>query len=373
MKAINKYFVLIILVGTMGCHTPTSNTPKSSVVSRDSTFNKLFHQNSSGLTGADGTISVPMPDGSSVFMMGDSFLGKVVDNKRDTSTKMIHNTFVVVNPTQPSTRTLFQGTYQDPESFVIPKNDPGKFYWPANGFVRDSVFHFFASRFYMSGNGMWGFKFVDTDYFRYSWPDFKPLSVEPFKFTSINHVHWGHAILDAGKYIYIYGCKPDSNKVSKAFACRTHVDNSKYLDLNDVEFSDGHEWSKDPMSIEPMQGTTSQISEQFSVFHYKDKYILLSQDRGLGNGKIFTYTSDTPVGPWGNRQLIYKTTESDSDKDIITYNAMAHPQYIRDGKLLVSYNVNSLKLSKVFENVNNYRPRFIRIPMDKIINNTAKK
>ena len=116
-----------------------------------------------------------------------------------------------------------------------------------------------------------------------------------------------------------------------------------------------------------MAGITSNISEQFSVFKYQDKYILLSQQRGIGTGEIFTYVSDQPTGPWGNKQMVYRTTESDIDKDIITYNAMAHQQYIENGELLICYTVNSLKIQRVFKNVNNYRPVFLRVPMGMIL------
>jgi hypothetical protein len=341
--------------------------PEKLNVSVDEHFNNLFHIDSGGVTGADGTISVPMPDGSSVFMMGDSFLGKVIDNSRDSTTRMINNTFIIVNPWQTQTRSLFQGDYDDPSSFIIPENDPGKFYWPGHGFVRDSIFHFFMSRFWINGNGMWAFEFLNTDYFRYSWPDFKKISVEPFEYTLQNNVHWGHATLDENNYIYIYGSHAEDDNICRAHVCRTKLTEGNKLDLQNVEFFDGMNWSSNSMATQPMEGTSSNISEQFSVFRYNDVFVLLSQQRGIGTGEIYTYTSETPYGPWENRQMIYRTTQHDEDKDIITYNAMAHPQYIKNDSLLINYNVNSLKISRIHENVNYYRPVFLRVPMKKIM------
>ena len=65
--------------------------------------------------------------------------------------------------------------------------------------------------------------------------------------------------------------------------------------------------------------------------------------------------------------MIYKTTETEKDRDIITYNAMAHPQYIENDELLICYNVNSLQIRKVFENAGNYRPVFLRVPLALIL------
>jgi hypothetical protein len=116
-----------------------------------------------------------------------------------------------------------------------------------------------------------------------------------------------------------------------------------------------------------MKGITSNISEQFSVFKYQNTYVLLSQQRGIGAGEIYTYTSENPYGPWENKQMIYRTTEYDTDNDIITYNAMAHPQYIKNNELLISYNVNSLETSRIHKNVDYYRPVFLRVPIKMIV------
>ena len=370
MNKIKNIILVALIIISGACQNKSrdkSETKKEMKVTVDKHFNRLFHRSSGGTTGADGTISVPLPDGSSVFMMGDSFLGEVKNNKRDSTTKMINNTFIVVNPEQTDTKTLFQGENDDPDSFVIPENDPGKFYWPGHGFVRDSVFHFFMSRFWTPGTGMWGFEFLSTDYFRYSWPEFEKLSVEPFEYTLQNNVHWGHAVLDEGNYIYIYGSRPEEDNICKAHVCRTTLTGENTLKLKNVEFFDGSNWSSDPITTKPMKGITSNISEQFSVFKYQNTYILLSQQRGIGAGEIFTYTSGNPYGPWVNKQMIYRTTEHDEDTDIITYNAMAHPQYIKNDELLISYNVNSLKVSRVHENVDYYRPVFLRVPMKMIV------
>jgi hypothetical protein len=361
MKKIKNTIILCSILVICACQSKTDFNKLSVTV--DEHFTRLISRDSGGTTGADGTISVPLPDGGSVFMMGDSFLGKVRNNQRDSKTKMINNTFILVNPELTKTHTLFQGNYDDPDSFIIPDNDPGKFYWPGHGFVHDGVFHFFMSRFWTPGKGMWGFEFLNTDYFRYSWPAFKKISVEPFEYTLQNNVHWGHAVLDEGKYIYIYGSRAEDDTVYRAHVCRTTLNEKNILDLKNVEFYDGAAWTNDAMTTKPMAGTSSNISEQFSVFKYKNIYILLSQQRGIGTGEIYTYTSEKPFGPWENMQMIHRTILQDENKDIFTYNANAHPQYLKNDELLISYNVNSLKVSRVYENVNNYRPIFLRVPM----------
>jgi len=46
---------------------------------------------------------------------------------------------------------------------------------------------------------------------------------------------------------------------------------------------------------------------------------------------------------------------------MFTYNAWAHPQFDRNDELLISYNTNG-DFWSIFDNVELYRPRFIRVP-----------
>ena len=106
-------------------------------------------------------------------------------------------------------------------------------------------------------------------------------------------------------------------------------------------------------------------SEQFSVFQYKGKYILIMQDSDLGR-KIYSYTSTTPFGPWENRKMIYETPIPENCEQCWTYNALAHPQFTEDDLLLVSYNTNSMRMQDHYDNALIYRPRFIRVPLELI-------
>lgn len=371
MKYLKEGLFVILIVVVCACNKKVEQKQEVLKVHKDDTFNKFFHKDSAGVTGADGTISVSFPDGSSVFMMGDSFLGKVIDKKRDSNTKMINNTFVVINSEKTDAKAVYNGEYDDPKAIVNSESGKDTFYWPGHGFVHDGVFHFFMSKFQKSTDieDTWGFKFIGTDYFRYKAGNFEKISSEPFTYTQQNNVHWGHAVLKEGKYIYIYGTKVEEDVVARAYVCRTTLDLNNKLNFSNVEFFDGVNWDKDPLACKSMSGTSSNISEQFSVFKYKQKYVLLSQQRGIGEGAIYTYTSNSPNGPWMNKKMIYETKEASIDKDLITYNAMAHPQYIEDDQLLICYNVNSLKVPRIFSNVECYRPVFLRVPMKMILDN----
>ena len=120
------------------------------------------------------------------------------------------------------------------------------------------------------------------------------------------------------------------------------------------EYYSAGQWDTDPETATAM---FSHVSEQFSVFKYNEKYYLLTQNHILGK-EIYLYSSDSPVGPWENQKTIYCTPETGGD--IITYNAYAHTMFTENGKLLVSYNINSLSFADL-KDADNYRPYFITV------------
>jgi len=78
------------------------------------------------------------------------------------------------------------------------------------------------------------------------------------------------------------------------------------------------------------------------------------------SAELVMYSSNNPEGPFGNRTHVYWTPETRGDR--ITYDAHVHPEFTdAQGRLLVSYDVNSLDFRDVLANVDNYRPRFIRV------------
>jgi hypothetical protein len=108
------------------------------------------------------------------------------------------------------------------------------------------------------------------------------------------------------------------------------------------------------------------VSEQFSIFRVRDKYVLLTHSKGTPD--IYTYTSGHPYKGFKNKTFIFRSPEPEADTsgNLSAYNALAHPQYMDGEFLLVSYCLNSLRVRDVFENADNYRARFIRVPLSMI-------
>ncbi|NQV78580.1 MAG: DUF5005 domain-containing protein [Lutibacter sp.] len=338
-------------------------------VELDTIFGKLLIVDQGGVTGADGVISFSLPEGKSVFMMGDSFLSEVINGKRNPKSQMINNTFIELDLNRGVSKSIYKGSLDEPETMLIPMEAERtkEYYWPGHGFEKDSVIHIFMSKFWddPSITEGWKFKFKGTDYLRLEGGSYKVISQEIFPFTDINNVHYGHSLLKEDKYTYIYGSRVIKNRAELHVA--RALFGSKENRLTDFEIFDGNTWVSDAGKTNALKGINKNVPEQFSVFKYGSHYILVMQERELSGG-VYSYISNTPVGPWRNEKLLFRTTEKTNKKDgIITYNAMAHPQYIKDEKLLVSYCVNSLDVASIHENVLYYRPVFYNIPLEIIL------
>lgn len=334
----------------------------------DDNFMKHVIVDSLGVTGADGVISFSLSNGKSIFMMGDSFLMPVVDKKRDPDCKMINNTFIEVDKANNQTKSIYQGTLEDPETMLLPKNenDQGEYYWPGHGFEYKNELHIFMSKFIHKQGPFWNFEYTGTDYLVLEKDSYKVLYQEDFPYSRENGVHYGHALINEGEYTYIYGTK-EADGTAALHVARAKM-NAVTNRLNGVEYFNGEEWVGNAKETSALSGILKQTPEQFSVFKHKDSYVFVMQERALDTGDIYSYISDNPTGPWRNEQHLFHATEQENSADkLFTYNAMSHPQYIENDELLVSYCVNSFEVPKIHANTDYYRPRFIRVPMEIIL------
>ena len=227
-------------------------------------------------------------------------------------------------------------------------------YWPGDAFIEGGKLNVFVSKFYQKDhNDMWGFEFRGTELVEFVLPDLKQVGVH--RFSDLDSIHFGHAVLKQEDYTYIYGLK---NELPYAARVLTGDVRGRW------EFYDGRQWVDSANAATPMMQEKG--SEQFSIFKSKDSYVMIMQDTDLGR-KIFSYTSSTPYGPWENRKVIYETPIPEDCANCWTYNALAHPQFTENDLLLISYNTNSMKMDDHYKDALIYRPRFIRVPLELII------
>ena len=335
--------------------------PAEKEISLDPLIAKKIIQDDAGVTAGDGMYSILLPDGRSIFLMGDSYTGKVTGGARSTSDHMFRNTYQVYD--NGKVRAITTGS---DHSAAVPPDYPDerRWYWPGHGFVAGNTLYIFQLLMYQGGEGMWGFRYQETHVLEYSLPEIKLVRDYKVPYAGTTEAVYGAAALNDGDRIYVYA----QHEVTNSWVSQVLCARAKLAELGTKwEYYTGKGWSSDSKDAVPLEGlSTIMVSSQFNVFKLRGKYVLLTQHKMLGDGRIFTAVSDTPYGPWRNLKQIFKVPEL-ARSTWMTYNAMAHPQFERDGEILVSFCVNTPDFAEQFTNVESYRPRFFWYPVDKIL------
>lgn len=213
---------------------------------------------------------------------------------------------------------------------------------------------------------------------------------------------WGIALWldDSGKELYIYGMKNEGeikqnrgagislvDRYKKLYIAKT--DASKGLeavaDLRNWRGWDGKRWIKDLRKRASIIPEKDSISDELSVKRLnvggKPVFVVVSFDTAVGYfdwRDLYLYSACDPQGPFVNKYFAYRTpaagqtklpgmTEGQSLKSgMSVYNPHLHPQFTKNGELLVSYNSNLPFGAKPGDSIyaDFYKPRFVWVPIE---------
>ncbi len=338
--------------------TALAQAPATAVtVTPDAAFQAMFESygNDNTLlddwTGADGALSVLLPDGRVVWDFSDTFLGRVnSDNSRPPGQPFINNS-MIVQDSGALVQTLHGGTAQSPTSLIIPA-DQDAWYWVGDMTVEGDRLRVFVMEFMRTGPGPFDFQWVGNAIASFVLPDLTLEDVVPTH--GENNVMYGAALLEDGGYTYIYGTEDVSGTEKYLHIARATSGNV----LGAWEFYTGTGWSSDPTaSARLLRG----VGNGFGVAKVGNRFALFTMDSLVPfSAELLMYSSNNPEGPFANRTHVYSTPESRNG--LFTYDAHVHPEFTdAQGRLLVSYDVNTFDVSKLLSNVDSYRPRFIRV------------
>ena len=367
--------------------TATKIPPKdlSYTVEAAPEWTQLFHRQS-GWFGADGVFSIPLSgvdkvgnigNRETLLLFSDTYIGEVDGNKPKPGNKMVNNTVAIVqgNTAHPDSIQFFykQDGQGAPQTYFVPANTSGKkeHFWLGDGFVnkaRHNTLYLFAYHIQITGEGVFDFTEPDVSIIALPAGSRPPFSVQRqiktplhINIPGVGEGNFGAGILAnttwAGAphpdgFVYVYACiGKDKNLVA------ARVKPKYFEDFNRWAYWDGKNWTAD---ITQLKGITNAVSNELSVTPLADgRYALIFQVLGLSD-KVGMRIGDSPVGPFGEIQEIWRTPEW--DEGLFCYNAKAHPNLSKPGELLISYNTITPDFWKdIQQNAYIYHPRFIRL------------
>ena len=320
----------------------------------DISFNTLFRTENGGWVAGDATFSVALPDGRTIWLFGDSFIGTVnPDSSLAPGANMIRNCAVIQEGD--NLTAMYQGTFENPLDFVETDTPDSTWFWPEHGLVENNTLKIIFSEF-GTGDGQpgWNFEYRNACIVLFTYPEIELIGYNPLPYYEQNGVMYGDRLITHGDYTYIFGRKEENHDwhIPYVHLARAEVGNLH----GDWEFYSGSVWSTDPEAS--VRLTDNPVSQQYGVFMHEEKFVMITQEIWLGT-KIYSLTADQPEGPWENITELYNTPFP--FLDMFTYNAYPHSQFDENNALLVSYNSNS-SFWEIFNNVELYRPKFIRVP-----------
>lgn len=315
------------------------------------TFYEESFRRDSGWTGADGTYSIPLSVERTLWGFSDTFWGEVEHGIRRHPYRFVNNSLVEQRG----------NSFHFYEAPVFEPPDKSGWFWLFDGIARgDEEVEILLGQFQTDGSGgafgfeqsgLWWASFrVPDDGESISVTEYRPL---PFFWADkAELVTFGSAIVDVDEWLYVYGIHQEGLTRSAVVA---RVPREKLGEASEWRFFDGSGWSSNPRSVQPL---FSDASVEYSVHRaLSGEFIYVACDNNGMSDRIVARSAPEPEGPWQEPTEIAKLPEHKGD--IFCYNAKAHPERSRDGKILLSYNVNSTDLPKVELEADIYRPRFL--------------
>ncbi len=346
-----------------GCKSPSP--PSATLhVSKDHEFTEFFRR-TNGWVAGDGAMSVPISDGRSLWLFGDSHIDSF-NPKTGTIPCLFQarNAGIVQQKNSFKDAETLVGTGPGFRSFFRrePVNDP--WFWPLLGFEHKNSLYVYLTELRQKGTGTFGFENTGRDFIaRMELPELKVAEYIPAPHFDGRGFGLGF-VKEKDGYIYTYGSKGTKAGI-ELYVARFKPDTIN----RDWTYWNGESWTANITNV-------ASISRSFvvslSVCKIRNKYLLIGSGLSVRcdmGRDIFVSTSDSPTGPFSPMKKIYTIDDTRDGHYPFFYLPMAHPEFMnKKDELLLTYSINGYEpcfpvCVKGRAIPDHYRPKAIRVPL----------
>ncbi len=329
-----------------------------------------------GWLGGDGALAVPLDSSKMLWLFGDTYVGRK-DQTTRSGAGMVTTIGVSTCRTDGTMdmQYYWRNMYTDhPDHFFQTHTDRYKF-WPFDGFM-------YRNKLYVLLGKVGGKPGASPDdIFNWTAPGYSlarvidPGSTPPdqwkidlFPLSPIfDGVSYDGGFAKDGRYIYLLLVKADS----KNYVVRVPLDYIESPDGHLEYFANDGKWKPGTDSADARTVVEDRLVSRI-VYHPDSRRWFMVYGPHFGGKVIYYRTAKEITGPWSDRQTLYECPElvegsPQYDKDNFCYGARVLTQYFdRDrSHLVILYTCNSKELSKLTNDMTNYVPQVVVIPLPK--------
>lgn len=179
---------------------------------------------------------------------------------------------------------------------------------------------------------------------------------------SETQINWGSASFIEGEWAYVYGSRSTGREYEfgrELYVARTPVAHA--LDRSRWQFWDGSTWQTNRDAVKPVLPASEGVSQTLSVSKTHGRYVVVSKRGGDLGDFVYTWTSDTPVGPWTPHEGVKAPFGLEQGE--LKYAPLGHPSIqLASGKLLISVSRNTTDLDELTQHAEKVgRPTFAEV------------
>lgn len=309
-------------------------------------------QRTEGWTGGDVAQSIRLTADRTLWLFGDSFIGKIESGRR-IGAQMINNAaaWQSLQDEKMDLQFFWDRSGKEPAALLHP-GEPDTWYWPGDGLVMDDRLFLFC-KVVRRTTGAPGFEFdlFANDLLRIDNLGDEPpeWNIERRRLPEGNDVlRLGAACARDDEYVYVFGLFPAAAvkplHVPLGVA-RLRTDRFAAFDWTGWQYfcrgPDGEHWADQPANLVPL---FTDAASEMTVSRVRgiDGWVAVYTPIGIGR-EIAVRHAEQPWGPWSQRLIV--CSAPDLGDKVFCYAAKAHPELsTHDGQLFITYcrNIGSL-------------------------------
>ncbi len=338
----------------------------------------LFRRDPSWL-GTDDAYSVPLGGDRTLWLFGDTFLGRREDGRAGAG--LVANTVAVQTGLDPSSATLERRPADAAAGPMFAPATPGEWCWPLDGVRLGRALLVFLMRVRStrpdlpSGDDAWaaegslGFFEVVGSAARLVEDADAPLATwrpVPVSLPDAAGAVLGTALVVDEGFLLAWAHRSDG-----ALLARWTVDDAAVGHLADPQWWRGAGdpgsggWGPSAADAVPV---VHDVPTEFTVHRHGGRLVLTSVGDPVARGVIELRTADRPEGPWSAPVEAYRPPEV-GRSDTICYAGKAHPELTAaaPGGLVVTYASIRLTRAATLADDSVYWPRFASVDVDGLL------